>query len=320
MSGLQVLQPGPLSLLQDGGRAAWQHLGVSPSGPLDLHAAAWANHLLANAWGSPLLEVALGGICLHSEVDTWVAVCGADLPISVDGQPRANWSRFAVRAGQQVQLGLARSGQRAYLAVAGGFSAPTQLGSVATQQREGLGGLHGDGRALQAGDLLRCAASPAARRVAQVPEPFIPDYRSVPLLRVITGGDALSFAEDQLQGFFAQHWRVSPQSDRMGARLYGAALNVPVLPPSRQWSQGVSSGSIQVPADGQPIILLADRQSMGGYPLLGWVHPLDLGRLAQCPAHHALHFAAISLSDAQAELGEFYRFFRTPDSGANVDA
>ena len=309
MSGLQVLQCGPLSLLQDAGRFGWQHLGVSPAGPLDLPAAAWANRLLGNPWGTPLLEVALGGLTLRSQVDTWVAVCGADLPISVDGQPRANWSRFALRAGQQLQLGFARSGQRAYLAVAGGFTAPRQLGSVATQQREGLGGLHGDGRALHVGDLLRCASSQLSGS-ASVPWRYVPDYQQLPLLRVITGGDALSFAEDQLHSFFAQHWRLNPQSNRMGARLAGLALQVPNALPARQWSQGVSNGAIQVPGDGQPIILLADRQTLGGYPLLGWLHPLDLGRLAQVPGHHEVAFTAISLSDAQAELRSFYRFFR----------
>jgi allophanate hydrolase subunit 2 len=91
----------------------------------------------------------------------------------------------------------------------------------------------------------------------------------------------------------------------MGARLQGE----PLVAPERQWSQGVASGAIQVPADGQPIILMADRQTMGGYPLLGWLHPLDLSRLAQCPAHQHLRFIAVSLSDAQDELRRFYRFF-----------
>ncbi|MBX9915215.1 MAG: biotin-dependent carboxyltransferase family protein [Pseudomonadaceae bacterium] len=309
MTGLQVLQPGPLSLLQDGGRAAWQHLGVSPAGPLDLPAAAWANRLLGNPWGTPLLEVALGGLRVRSQVDTWVAVCGADMPITLDGQPRPNWSRFALRAGQSLSLGFARHGQRGYLAVVGGFTAPLQLGSVATQQREGLGGLQGDGRALQVGDCLPCAPAQLPG-VASVPLRYVPDYQQLPLLRTITGGDALSFSEDQRQSFFAQHWRLSPQSNRMGARLCGAPLLAPVLPAQRQWSQGVSSGAIQVPGDGQPIILMADRQSMGGYPVLGWLHPLDLGRLAQVPAHHEVAFTAISLSDAQTQLLEFYRFFR----------
>ncbi|MBF7730281.1 biotin-dependent carboxyltransferase family protein [Pseudomonas sp. N040] len=309
MSGFLVLRPGPQSLLQDAGRARWQHLGVSPCGPADLHAAAWANHLLGNPWGSPLLEVALGGLSLECQADGWVAVTGADLPISLDGQAQLNWSRFAVHAGQHLQLGSARSGQRGYLAVTGGFAAPAQLGSVATQQREGLGGLHADGRALQAGDRL-VFASRALPAAASVPARYQPDYRLAPTLRVILGGDAALFAEAQLQGFFAHGWRLSPHSDRMGARLYGAALTLPGLPQARQWSQGVSNGAIQLPADGQPIILLADRQSMGGYPLLGWLHPLDLGRLAQCPAHHSLNFVPVSLAEAQAELLRFYRFFR----------
>lgn len=304
MKGLRVLKPGPLSLLQDGGRYGWQHLGVSPAGPLDLHAAAWANRLLGNPWGTPLLEVALGDLELLAEVDTWVAVCGADTPIGIDGQTRPAWSRFAVRAGQHLKLGFVRSGQRAYLAVAGGFRASAVLGSVSTQVREELGGVHGQGGKLVAGDLLSCAP-PRFALAASVPWTYQPDYRATPVLRVITGGDAAEFDEDQLQAFFARSWQLSPQSDRMGARLQGE----PLVAPERQWSQGVASGAIQVPADGQPIILMADRQTMGGYPLLGWLHPLDLSRLAQCPAHQHLRFIAVSLSDAQDELRRFYRFF-----------
>jgi biotin-dependent carboxylase-like uncharacterized protein len=299
-----VIKPGALSLLQDGGRFGWQHLGVSPSGPLDWHAAAWANRLLGNRWGAPLVEVALGGVELESLLDTWVALCGADLPIEVDGSPRPAWSRFPVRCGQRLRLGFARSGQRAYLAVAGGFQVPRVLGSAASQSREGLGGLHGDGRPLRLGDCLPCSAA-TLERSARVPWPYVPDYRQPPLLRVITGGDAATFAEDQLQAFFDRPWQLSEKSDRMGARLQGEPLQAP----PRQWSLGLASGAIQVPPDGQPIVLMADRQTMGGYPILGWLHPLDLGRLAQQPAHAALRFKAVSLSDAQAEVREFYRFF-----------
>jgi len=313
VSGLEVIKPGPLSLLQDAGRFGWQHLGVSPAGPLDPQAAAWANRLLGNSRRAPLLEIALGGMELESQVDTNVALCGADLPILLDGEAQPAWSRFVLRAGQRLSLGFARAGQRAYLAVSGGFQAQQVLGSVACQNREGLGGLHGDGRELQIGDRLVCRST-EPMRPARVPWRYLPDYHRALVLRVITGGDAASFDEDQLQAFFAQHWQLSPQSDRMGARLQGEALNVP----ARQWSLGVASGAIQVPPDGQPIILLADRQTMGGYPILGWLHPLDLGRLAQCPARQYLRFTAISLSDAQAELQEFYRFFGRRVLGARA--
>ncbi len=299
MSGLRVLKPGPQSILQDAGRRGWQHLGVSPAGPLDGHAAAWANRLLDNPWGTPLLEMALGGVELLAEVDTWFALCGAQVSLSVDAQPQPLWTRLPLRKGQRLNVGFARSGQYAYLAVAGGFVATPVLGSVSVQLREGIG------RALQAGDDLACRPA-SFRHAASVPWPYLPDYRRTPLLRVITGGDAVSFSEDQVQGFFAQIWLLSPQTDRMGARLLGE----PLTPPARQWSLGVTRGAIQVPPDGQPIILQADHQTMGGYPLLGWLHPLDQSRLAQCPAHHPLRFTAVSISDTQAELGDFYRFFR----------
>lgn len=302
MRGLRVLRPGPLSLVQDAGRLGWQHLGVSPSGPLDGHAAAWANHLLGNCWGAPLLEIALGGVELQSAGNTWLAVCGAELDIWVDDQPQANWARFPLQTGQRLRLGFARSGQRSYLAVAGGFCLPPILGSVATQTRERLGGLQGTGRALQAGDFLPCRPARLPGRVS-VPWSFIADYRAEPSLRVIAadGVDA-----DALHQFLTQRWLISPHSDRMGVRLSGEALQAPRL----QWSQGMASGAIQVPPDGQPIILMADRQTMGGYPVLGWLHPLDLWRLAQCPAHSGVRFAPIELAQAQAELRAFYRFFR----------
>lgn len=304
MSGLRVLKPGPLSLLQDAGRYGWQHLGVSPAGPLDLHAAAWANRLLDNPWGTPLLEIALGHLELESELDTWLALTGAQVAATLDGAPLPPWSRFPLRAGQRLRLGFARSGQRAYLAVAGGFAAPPLLGSVSTQLREGLGGLQGKGEPLRGGDLLPCHPASLARG-ASVPWPYQPDYRAPAHLRVISGGDAPRFAPEQLQAFFSQDWQLSPQSDRMGARLLGEALRAP----SRQWSQGVGRGAIQLPPDGQPIILQADHQTMGGYPVLGWLHPLDQARLAQCPAHHQLRFSPVELGEAQAEVREFYRFF-----------
>lgn len=304
MSGLRVLTPGPLSLLQDGGRHGWQHLGVSPAGALDLHAAAWANRLLDNPWGTPLLEIALGYLELQSELDTWLALTGAQVAATVDGAPLPPWSRFPLRAGQRLKLGYARSGQRAYLAVAGGFRAPPLLGSVSTQQREGVGGLQGTGERLRAGDLLPCLAADL-RRALSVPWPYQPDYRAPVCLRVIGSGDAAGLASDQLQAFFARSWQLSSQSDRMGARLLGE----PLVAPTQQWSQGVGRGAIQLPPDGQPIILQADHQTMGGYPILGWLHPLDQARLAQCPAHHQLRFSPVSIDQAQAELRAFYRFF-----------
>lgn len=200
-----------------------------------------------------------------------------------------------------------RAGQRAYLACAGGFRARPVLGSVACQVRDGLGGLQGDGRILAEGDCLPCAeAGAACPWDASVPWCFQPDYRQQRPLRVLLGGDAAAFDAASRQAFFASAWRISPRSDRMGVRLAGK----PLRGAPRAWSQGVVEGAIQVPPDGQPIVLMADRQSMGGYPLLGFVHPLDLSRLAQSPAHSEVTFVESDLATQQADLLRFYRFFR----------
>jgi len=303
---LKVIACGPLCLLQDGGRQGWQHLGVAPGGPVDKNAAAWANRLLGDAPGVPLLEIALGGVELEVQADTWLALTGAELPATLDGEPLPGWSRFRARPGQRLKLGFARAGQRAYLAAAGGFDAKPILGSVATQMREKLGGLAGKGQPLVAGDLLECPGlGERFVRGASVPWPFRPDYRETPALRVLPGPD--TFSAEQRQAFFGQHWQISPQSDRMGVRLRGEALSAP----RRQWSLGIVEGAIQVPPDGQPIVLLADRQSMGGYPLLGVLHPLDIGRLAQCPAHSEVQFIPAGVEQAQADLRAFLRFFAT---------
>ncbi len=304
MNGLRLLKAGPLSLLQDGGRQGWQHLGVSPAGPMDRHAAAWANRLLGNAAGTLLIEIALGGVELESLGDTWVALCGADLPITLDGEVRPNWSRFALRAGQRLTLGFARSGQRAYLAIAGGFRVEPVLGSVACQVREGLGGLDGRGAKLADGDLLPGGGG-RFERGASVPWPWQPDYRAERPLRVMLGGDAAQFDPGQVRAFLERPWQLSPQSDRMGARLQGEAIH----PPKRQWSLGVVRGTLQVPPDGQPIILQADHQTMGGYPILGWLHPRDCDRLAQCAARQTLRFQAVDISAVQPEVRAFRRFF-----------
>ena len=303
---IKVLKPGLATSVQDLGREGYYHLGIPPSGALDQYALSAANQLVGNPANSAALECTLLGPELEFQQDALVAVCGAHMTPKVDGVDMHLDTAFAVKAGQVLRFDFPKAGARAYLAVAGGFRAAPVLGSVSAQQREGLGGLDGQGSPLQVGDRLPCGSGGVFSHPASVPWPYRPDYRGKPLLRVITGGDAASFDEDQLQGFFAQAWQLSPHSDRMGARLLGEPLQVP----AREWSLGVGRGAIQVPPDGQPIILQADHQTMGGYPLLGWLHPLDQSRLAQCPAHQEVRFTPVSVSDAQAELREFYRFFR----------
>ncbi|SEL50877.1 biotin-dependent carboxylase uncharacterized domain-containing protein [Atopomonas hussainii] len=305
MSALTVLKAGPLSLLMDGGRAAWQHLGVSASGPLDCLSAAWANRLLGNPVDAPLLEITLGGFSAEARQDGQLALVGAPLPAHIDGQPLATQSSFILRAGQTLSVGFGARGQRAYLAVADGFSAKPVLGSVATQTREGLGGLHGDGRALQAGDALHGGSRLLTRQVG-VPWRFQPRCAGQIRLRLLPGGDLSRFTEAAQQAFFNQAWSLSADSNRMGMRLTGEAL---AEPPVLRYSRGMSLGAVQVPPSGQPVVLMADQQTMGGYPVLGWVHPLDLPLLAQLPPGGQVRFTSISLDDMQAEYRAHTAFF-----------
>ena len=138
-----------------------------------------------------------------------------------------------------------------------------------------------------------------------MPWPWQPDYRAERPLRVMLGGDAAQFDPGQVRAFLERPWQLSPQSDRMGARLQGEAIH----PPKRLWSLGVVRGTLQVPPDGQPIILQADHQTMGGYPILGWLHPRDCDRLAQCAARQTLRFQAVDIPAVQAEVRAFHRFF-----------
>ncbi|ANF57737.1 biotin-dependent carboxyltransferase family protein [Halotalea alkalilenta] len=308
---LELLEPGVLSLIQDRGRIGSQRFGVSRSGVMDPHAAAWANRMLDNPVGSALIEVTLGGLRLRAREDTWLAFTGARMALHLDGRPLSGWSRFAIRAGQTLSVGFASSGQRGYLAVRGGFLVEPKLGSVATHARNRLGGLHGDGRPLARGDLLAHPPGGDAFRLgARAPWKMIPDYREVPLLRVLPGGDHRHFPAAQIERFFDQRWQVSASSDRMGIRLCHEQPLREV--PSRKMSLGICPGAIQVPPNGEPIVLMSDCQTMGGYPLFGWLHPLDLGRLSQVPARQEVRFAPIDVETMQAELARFNDFFDHP--------
>ncbi|MEN3158135.1 biotin-dependent carboxyltransferase family protein [Alkalimonas sp. NCh-2] len=296
MSGFRIEQAGLLCTLQDQGRFGQSRLGLTTAGPADGHAFRWANALLGNTPGSCALEITLGGLQLSAEQDTAIAVCGAAMPLSINGKPKALWQGHAIKAGDRIELGMATSGVRAYLAVAGGFRVPQQFGSSATVLREGIGGL--DGGKLQAGQLLPLT-EPAATMTSQplfaLPERFWPDYQSPLTLRLIEGYQCEDFSVAERQRFYQHPYQISPKSDRMGCRLQGPPL---LCQRSSLLSEGICYGAVQVPPDGQPIVLLCDRQTLGGYPKLGSVLSLDCWQLAQRSAGFELQFAAISIEQA----------------------
>ena len=285
---LEVIQPGILSLLQDSGRRGHHRIGLTNGGPLDRQAFDCCNRLLENPPGSTALEVSFGGVHLQAQVDTFICVTGATIPLKINGQEAPLWEVLHISAGDDIQLEFAQRGCRAYLGVAGGFAIPPSFGSASTVMREGIGGLSGD--KLHAGDLLPCAATGDRRRL-YLPPTHQPQYSEEITVRVIPGYQQHHFSRLQQRRFFSHTYVVSDRCDRMGYRLEGPAIDCDI---DGILSEGICQGAIQVPADGQPIVLLNDRQTIGGYPKIGSALSLDTARLAQLTPGARVHFAPIT--------------------------
>ncbi|MDH1261616.1 biotin-dependent carboxyltransferase family protein [Pseudomonas sp. GD03944] len=291
---LEVIRSTPFIQLQDGGRFGVRHLGVTQSGALDWVSLYWANWLLGNPLAAAVLEIPLGGLELHCQQDATLALAGADLGATLDGQPLAPWRSFRVRQGQQLKFAQPRQGARAYLAAPGGFEAPQVLGSCASVAREELGGLQGNGAPIAAGDQLRWSGQAEALR--EVPTSLVPVFGASPRLELVMGAQHSDFSGQSLFDVFNSAWKIDLRADRMGVRLLG-----PVLQCQRTTmvSEGIPLGAVQVPPDGQPIILLNDRQTIGGYPRLGALTPLAVARLAQCLPGETLQLRPMLQASAQ---------------------
>lgn len=277
MSHLRVQASNPLCQLQDAGRFGVRHLGVTQGGAADGVSMVWANALLGNVPGAAVIEITLGGLSLLAERECTLALAGADLAATLDGRPLKPWRSFTLSQGQILNFTQPLNGARAYLAAPGGFIAPQVLGSCATVVREHLGGPDGFGRALRTGDELSYAgAAPSLRELAPAQQPvFSPE----PFLDVVVGAQMGAFSGQSTFDAFNAPWTLDSRADRMGIRLLGPAL---VYQGAPMISEGIPQGAIQVPPDGQPIILLNDRQTIGGYPRLGALTPWAQARLAQC--------------------------------------
>ena len=310
---ISVLKPGLLTTVQDLGRFGYQKEGLVVSGALDATALRTANTLVGNPEAAAGLELTLRGPSLRFKADTLLALVGADLGASLDGQPVPLGRPVAVRAGAVLAFEKPKTSGRAWLAVAGGVAVPLVLGSRATYLRAALGGLAG--RALQADDELPVGEWSAAGRqlfngilpetaggwaAARWAAPAWPlSSASKPLVvRALLGPECAQFAPASQRAFWEETFTVTTEADRMGARLSGPVLARPVA--TELLSSAVTFGTVQVPPGGQPIVLLADCQTTGGYPRLAQVISADRGRLAQALPGTRLRFAPVGLAEAQA--------------------
>lgn len=284
---ITVIRPGMLTTVQDLGRSGRRSLGVPPGGAADTLALRIVNLLVGNDEGAAALEFTLLGPELEFSADTTIAVGGGDF---IGAVPR--WQPLRVRAGERLKFGAARSGCRGYLAVAGGLDVPEVLGSHGTYLRAALGGW--EGRALREGDVL--PAKGIVRDVLgqwRIDERILPAYSTSPTVRFVAGAQAAEFG-----GTFASaEFRVTAKSDRMGVRLAGPKVMRSVA--RELVSTTVVPGTVQVPPDGQPIVLLADAQTIGGYPQIGHVVTVDLPLVAQLRPGDSLRFGEVSLEAAR---------------------
>jgi antagonist of KipI len=300
MTAIHVVKPGMLTTIQDRGRWGLQAQGVPVAGPMDPCSHRIANALVGNDPAAATLEVTLVGPELEFEAERVVAVAGAEFDLTVDGRSVPANAAFVVAAGAQLRFGRRLRGARAYLAVAGGIAIPPTLGSRATHLISAMGGL--DGRPLKAGDQLPLGESTRTGKAlsGQPRSPVVSLPERDARIRVLAGPQQDYFAADALDALQSAPYAISHTSDRMGFRLDGPRLRhargADII------SDATPLGVLQVPASGQPILLMADRQTSGGYPKIATVISADISVAGQLGPGDTIAFSVCSLREALAAL------------------
>lgn len=294
--GIRILKPGLMTTVQDSGRHGYQSQGFSVSGVMDVRSFRIANLLLDNPENEAVLEFSLVGPTIVFTEDTIIAITGGDFQPTVNGEPAAMYTALYIHAGDILAFSGARTGSRGYISFSGGLKIPEVMGSRSTNVKVGLGGFKG--RQLQADDYIPFRSNRL----------YLPHFlsRKLPaddfdqeeaVLRVILGPQDHYFTEEGLQTFLRETYTVTKDFDRMGCRLYGPSVvhkdRADII------SDATVFGAIQVPAHGKPIVLLADRQTTGGYAKIGAVISVDLPKLVQRKMNHRIRFEAVSVEEAQ---------------------
>jgi antagonist of KipI len=309
---ITIKKPGLLTSFHDLGRYGYQQYGVIASGSMDQAAHRISNIIVGNDENEATMEITLSGPTLEFNGDALISICGADLSPSINGKIVKPWRPVYVEKGSILTFGKCKHGCRSYLAVAGGYDIPDIMGSTSTYLRAGIGGWNG--RALQAEDQIHLKAPGVlagrikAAITKQSSQAFIeadwtvagnalPKYRINPEIRVTKGREYDLFDNFSIYEFLHSRFKITSHSDRMGYRLEGSKLTLKES--SELISEPVRFGTIQVPAEGNPIVLLADRQTTGGYPKIAEIASVDLPLVAQSKPGEHLSFRLISLAEAQ---------------------
>lgn len=301
-----TINPGFFTTIQDGGRWGYQAYGMPVAGAMDRYAYRIANLLVGNKTNAAAIEMTILGASFKFDESQLVALCGADMQAKLDGVSVKNWSAFVVQKGSELKLDYAVTGCRAYLAVRGGIDVPSVLGSRSTYTRAKVGGL--EGRALRQGDVLNVGHETETEvQAGSLQAQYIPRYEQTLALRILLGPQDDMFTAEAVATLLKSEYVITDEADRMGYRLVGPKITH--TDKADIVSDALPFGAIQVPAHGMPIIMMADRQTTGGYAKIGTVIGPDLSKLAQAKPGDEVCFRLCSEEEAvnalQAELESY---------------
>ena len=302
---IEIITPGLLTTVQDFGRVGVMKNGFTQNGAMDRYSMTVANRLCGNCDSAPVLEMTVLGITAKFTQDTVICVSGADFGAKINDKPIKRNKAYKINNGDILSMGTAKSGMRAYLAVAGGIVGEYVFGSASTNLKFAFGGHFG--KKLQSGDVLSIGTG--AFPLCEIDKWEIPEseYSKDAQLRVVLGPQNEMFTDEDIRLFLSQEYEVTAQSDRMGIRLSGEPLKskngMDII------SDGIVFGSVQVPNSGEPIILMADHQTTGGYAKIATVISVDLPRASQLLAGNTVRFKSVTVEEAEQEAKKQKRFF-----------
>ena len=300
---LEVINTPILALVQDKGRFSYTSIGVTNSGVMDEYAYFIANNLLGNELNTNIIEIAFSNIIFKAHKNTTMVITGAKCEFFINNILLNTWQTHNIKAGDIIKIGKILSGSRVYLGVYRGFNIKKEFASNSTTLKENLGGLRGD--KLQKGDVLDFNSFTNSSEV-RLKEKYIPTYEDILDLRVVLSYQDEFFQQKQIDKFFSNTYTITNEFNRMGCKLDGEEIFCDI---DGIISEGISFGAIQIPKDGKPIILLKDRQTIGGYPKIGSVLSIDCFKLSQCIPLQKVKFTPISLEEAHKKVKLFYSSF-----------
>ena len=309
---IHVINPGLQTTVQDRGRIGHYEVGMPPSGAMDKYSYTVSNLLVGNNESAATLEITYLGPSLEFQEDAVIALTGGEIPPKINGKPVPMWETLAVKAGDELSFDFVKQGARVYLAVAGGIDVPQIMGSRSTYTLCGIGGL--EGRQLQANDKLKIGTDDErpAKVGARIEEKFIPTFSKNHEIRVVLGLCSYRLTEESKERFFTIDWLVTPEANRVGYRFSGERLDFVDREqpfgagsnPSNVVDLGYPIGSIQVPDGVEPIALLNDAVTGGGYATIATIISTDLNKMGQIKTNETVRFISVGIEEALAARKE----------------